>query len=250
MTWNPIWQQAEDSFLRHFCTIEQFKWGSRYFWESGKDWAKFNFIRISQPDHLPKNLENFVTQNEAWFNARNRTLNIKVPLGVANISIFNQEFCKAGIPIVSLELSKNDAVKIQSDYELIQCQNSRALEIWWNINSAGRSRADPLESPLWPVLLKALRAGTEFFYLCKDGIPSTCVAVDEFNGYLNFWGLATIPTMQKRCLSKAIIQEIFALKKIRVFCQVDKDGITDVYFRSLPGTTVLMEETRYVPKKT
>lgn len=45
----------EESFLEYFCEISEFSWGKRYFWDTGQNWGKFNFIRI-----LDKNFWNLI----------------------------------------------------------------------------------------------------------------------------------------------------------------------------------------------
>ena len=239
----PVWQKAEDSFLKFFCRIERFDWGSFYFWDAGQDWPKFNFVRVVTSALTADQLQRLVTKYKPYFLQRGRTFSLKIPEGVVVSPEISERLKPAGIPLVSL---KFDPKKLkganQSDIQL--CKSVEDVAVWWEINSDGRSRQG--NSPLWPVIVEAFRAGTRYYILRKEGEPVASAALTPFNERqdFNLWGLATRQAHQRRGYIKELVAGVGNMIGIPYYLQVNIESHTHQMFRKL-GAEELVVERRY-----
>jgi hypothetical protein len=242
---SPIWQRAEDSFLKFFCRIERFEWGSFYFWDEGQDWPKFNFIRLMGSAVTVDGFNRHVAKYRPYFEQRGRTFSAKIPDGVAVPPEVSQRFKPAGIPLVSLKFDPR-RLKPSPTSDVRLCKSEDDVALWWDINSDGRSRQDPKQSPLWPVVLDAFQAGTRYYILYKDGQSVSGAALTPFNNGrdFNLWGLATRKEHLKKGYIKELVASVGSAIGVPYYLQVNIDTISHQMFKRL-GAEELIIERRY-----
>ncbi len=249
MTQSYDWQDAEDSFLKSFCSITRFPWGSIYLWKNEPLWPKFNFARISADQTNATEIEKIAntfrnlsdyTAKEIWF---------RIPRSVTLESDWTTVLKKDSDAIVSITY-KNDLREMPPKTNqtlLVRCTTESQMRTWWEINSSGRSRTHIFGNSIWPIILEKSKNEENFFYLLKhNNLNVTCGALSKFGQNLNSWGLATMSGYQKMGYSKMYLSEVSALHPGVFYSQIDEDSPRLSSLKLRPGTEILEIEDYYV----
>ena len=196
------WIESEDSFLAYFGSVEDYKSTRRYYWKNGP-WAKFNFVRIKPGVSLQdESMISEVKESINFFKSKSQKFYVKSHFDFDQIGSIPLKHI--GTPIVYNVNSLGDfKSRSELNVSLVEVVNEEDFKRWWIVNSGGRNRDNPFESPIYNSLKEYLKNNkTHFYILCHEGHDVTCVGVSEFKYGINIWGLATLPDFQGRGYAK------------------------------------------------
>jgi hypothetical protein len=237
-----MWEEAEKSFLKYFCEIDEQDLFSQYLWPKGGNWGKFNFIRLNNEIN-EVSLRDLIQTNRNKFDQSEKTLSIKSSKDMSKFSFLEE----VGVPIVSILIPTLNNIGGNSNVNISKCSNKDEIINWWSINSDGRDRTG--SSPLFPIIERISKDDeSEFFILSADGEEVACGAITKFNGLYNLWGLATRKDFQGKGYMKAIIEMLGDKFQSEFTVQVNLDSPSYHYFKKQENMKVLNTERRYVEK--
>jgi hypothetical protein len=128
---------------------------------------------------------------------------------------------------------------------LVEAINDDDLKVFWQINSSGRTRQNPFESPLWPIIRSSHKSGTKYFYLLYKGNAVACAALEQLPSAWNLWGLATEVSEQNKGYMGEVVLQLLSRFKDRFVVQVNHGGLTHNYFLKNCEATELATESWY-----
>jgi hypothetical protein len=108
--------------------------------------------------------------------------------------------------------------------------------------------SNPLESPLWPNLLKGLNGGTHYYILKFNNENAVCGAINDFSEGVNLWGIATKEKFQRKNLMKDFYSLIATKTGKNIYGQVNLNSITHKWRLKQPSTEILYIEEKMVLK--
>lgn len=225
-----LWIESEDSFLQHFCRIQRNEATDFYCWDEGLIWPKFTFLRLNSPEKLTLDLFlSEVDHFKKFSKVKDNDLVIKINDEYAVPAKLKAKLRPTGSRLAYLKFDKINKEALPN-CELVKIADISGLEIFWTINSSGRTRVNPFESPLWPKVKKSFETGTQYFYLKYNEIPVSCGALDSLEAGYNLWGLATLESHKNSGYMSELIRSTMALLKSTFFVQVNFDELTHSYF--------------------
>lgn len=216
-----LWEKAEDTFLLNFCSKKEYGFASHYSWD-GPDWPKFNFLRFYDDKVEKELLISLLKEISSFCKKKSHRFFIKIEKGECSqlSSIDEFKFFSYGTPIVSVCNSFTDFENTSNGEGLSKVVSENDLREWWLVNSGGRSRENPFESPLFSKISKMFKEGSSIFYLLKkDGENVSCVAVSKMVEGINCWGLATNISQQRKGNAKKIYNHLSKLYKTDFYSQ-------------------------------
>lgn len=247
----PKSQEAEDSFLRDFCSIKRYPWGSIYLWAAEPTWPKFNFVRVTAQGADANDIKFFAKTFKDLSSYETDEIWFRISRSVKLAPDWQTALEKDPDAIVSAIYRNYPDIQIPNDpqFSLVRCMSEPQIRKWWEINSDGRSRSNIFDNSIWPIILKKFKQDTSLFYLLShDEVEVTCGALDKFGDHLNSWGLATCAEHQQKGYSKVYLSEIAKRHPGELYCQVDEDGHRIMTLKRQSGTILLGTEDYYVYK--
>ena len=182
-----------------------------------------------------------------------RKVNIKIPSTITLDFDINEIGVSTGTPICYFEMNTSDFP--ESDvpkHHLKKCETLQDLELWWDINSDGRSRESQQASPLWPVIQKMHQNGHEFYIIHEEigDNGATGFAISKNGDCFNGFGVSTRTSCQKRgffTASRSALKDVI-IPNTEFSIQANLDTSSFNYYRSLPNSVLVCTERNYVAK--
>jgi len=234
--------KAEETFLKYFCDIKSFDWGTFYIWDKGANWPKFNFVRLYEKPNQEELLD-IIDSNKKMgiptFLKIDNSININEFLPYLNCEL-------GGVPIVHLLSSDPFNFSIdENSLSVLKVSSSDMLRKWWLINSSGREREDVFNSPIY-INLEKMLPNESFYILSMNGQYIGCFATSNMSGNdINLWGVAINKEYQGQGLVKFIYNWLSQKEKNRIFGQVNIDSATHFLRKKNSSTIIGTIENRY-----
>ena len=140
---------------------------------------------------------------------------------------------KLGEGIVHLQVDEVASITERSGHQglsLCECVDDSDIKDWWQINSSGRSRESPFESPIFSVIRKDLNNKSKY-YILSDGSGEliSCCAIEGEGAIPTLWGIATRQDRVRLGFMKEML--VLLRKKHPIFyAQVNENSVTHKYF--------------------
>lgn len=243
-----MYLDAEESFLRKFCDIKIYDWGTYYFWDIGSRWPKFNFIRINDTNkvnigEVEKIYKKHKSNNVPTF------IKTDIKFSVNTISSSERKLEFGGIPIAYLSTHSACFKNISkiNDLIILKLEEKDELIDWWMVNSSGRDRENAKESPLFKVLLETFSSSEYYLILNQENEKIGCFAIDRLNSKnINLWGVAISKEFQGKKNLRNIYKFIFdQYGELIVHGQVNIDSITFYYRNKFMSTRIYSIEKKF-----
>jgi hypothetical protein len=229
---DPLWQQSEDSFLRHCCEIRKSAWGHVYWWPANIDNPKLNFVRLELPNLIYSDFLEIEHEYRPFFESKMLTFWIKVPQSVSLLSEIGTKLKPRGTAIVYLRTERARKPIQTNGVDARKCTSEKEFRQWWLIFSTYPTEREKLNSPFMPVALEAFRSGTEFYLLLKEGRPVSTLAIDRFGAnrqHLNLWGAATNEQDRRKGYYLMLENLVLGSEKREIFMQVNENSPLHLY---------------------
>ncbi|MEZ4815048.1 MAG: hypothetical protein R3A80_07565 [Bdellovibrionota bacterium] len=239
---NNVWRESEDSFLRLFCKVKRNKVSDYYVWSEGLIWPKFTFMRLHSPEKLTlKNFQSDLLEFSRWSGVKVEDRVIKINDKHNLLKSIKKNLEPTGSRLAYLSFTQSIKRPLLG-CDLVEVSNEDDLKVFWKINSSGRIRKNPFESPLWPVVHSSYYAGTKYFYLRCNGEPVAGAAIDDFSQGLNLWGIATLEGKQGNGYMGEIVRLLAKNANKQIYVQVNYGEVSHQHFlRSCLATEIATE---------